>query len=258
MATKGVTSQYGINSLTKKFDDADLFRNMVKLDQGNMGQYDFMVGGYGIFKWVTMPTFMEIGAPDMCERFKNLTERGATSFEGLNDISVQTDDVTGGYAGNSFKQVTNMKEEFDSFTMKMYEMNGSPIREAITYWLSGIRDKGNGLASYHGLVDTIDGGYTAKNHTAELLYIVTNPSMSYNAIEYACLICNVLPTKIPMSHLNFTHGEHNIVSFDLEFTGVKYESKYINEYAVKVLKNLRSISDYMEFKPGNIDKYSVS
>jgi hypothetical protein len=253
MITPGTTTQAGINSITRDFADADLFRGMLKLDQGNMGQYDFMVGGYAMFKWVTMPTFMELGAPDLTKRFRNLTEKGSTSFEGINDISLQTEDVTGGYAGNTFKQVTNMKEEFDTFSMKLYEMNGSPIREAISYWANGIRDKGYGIAHYHGLVDTIEGGYTAKNHTAELIYIVTNPSLSYNAIEYACLITNIVPTKIPMSHLNYSHGEHPLVNFDLEFSGTKYESKFINEKAVEILKNYRDLQSYMDFKPKSLD-----
>lgn len=252
-----VTSQSNINAISRNFDDADLFRGMLKLDQGNIGQFDFMVGGYAMFKWVTMPTFMELGNPELTKRFKNLTEKASTSFEGINDISLQTEDVTGGFAGNSFKQVTNIKEEFDTFSMKVYEMNGSPIREAIAYWADGIRDKATGLATYHGLVDTIEGGYTARNHTAELIYIVTNPSLSYNAIEYACLITNIMPTKIPMSHLNYSHGDHPLVSFDLEFSGTKYESQYINAKAVEILKNYRDLSTYMDFKPANLDKYSV-
>lgn len=249
------TSQSGIRSLTRTFDDVDLFRDMLKLDQGNMSQYDFQVQGYGFFTWVTLPTFCELGNKDLIVRFKNLTEKGMTSFDGIQDMSANTEDVTGGIAGNTFKQMTNMKDEFDSFTIKCYEMVGSPLREAITYWLTGIRDPKSGYATYHGLVDTIDGGYTAKNHTGEIIYVVTDPSGSYNGIEYACLICNIMPTKIPMGHLNITHGEHGLTQMDLEFTGVKYESTYINEKAVEIVKNRRKISSYLEFKPQNIASY---
>lgn len=253
MITTGITSQAGINRVKRDFDNADIFRGMMKLDQANIGQFDFMVTGYAMFKWITMPTFMELGNPELCKLFRNLTEKGSTSFEGINDITLQTEDITGGFAGNSFKQATNMKEEFDTFTMKMYEMNGSPIREGLNYWAGGIRDKGYGTAHYQGLVDTIEGGYTAQNHTAELIYIVTNPSLSYNAIEYACLITNIMPTKIPMSHLNYTHGEHSLVNFDLEFTGTKYESKFINEKAVEIVKKYRDLQSYMEFKPKSLE-----
>ena len=250
MAATNVTTQSGgLRNVTKEFDDVDLFRGMLKLDNGNIAQYDFMQGGYGVFYWITMPTFMELGNKSLVDRFRNLTEKGATSFDGIQDMQANTEDITGGIAGNTFKQMTNMRDEFDSFTIKVYELQGSPIREAIEYWLTGIRDPKTGYATYHGLVDTIDGGYSAKNHTGEIIYIVTDPSGSANGIEYACMITNVLPTKVPKSHLNMSHGDHPVVSFDLEFTGVKYESTWINEQAKVILQKKRTIEHYLDFKP---------
>lgn len=246
------TTQSGILSASKTFDDIDLMRGMFKLDNSNIGNYDIQIGGYAMFKWVNMPTFMELTNPSLTKRFRNLTEKGSTSLDGIQDIAVQSEDITGGLAGNSFKVVTNVKDDFDTFSMKVYELNGSPIREAISYWVDGVRDRGYGTAQYHGIVDTIEGGYSAKNHTAELLYIVTNPSLSYNAIEYACLITNIFPTKIPMSHLNYSHGEHPVISFDLEFTAKKYESKYINQKAVEVLKAQRKLEQYSNYNPGSL------
>ena len=249
MANTNQTSQSGIRSVTKSFADADLFRGMLKLDQSNIGQYDVMVGGYGVWYWVTMPTFMEKANPDLTKRFRNLTEKGSTSFDGIQDMSVTTEDVTGGIAGNSFKVVTNIKDEFDTFTLKCYEIQGSAIREGIQYWIDGVRDNKYGYATYHGLVDTIDGGYCAKNHTAELIYIVTDPSGSKNGIEYAAFITNIMPTKVPKSHLNVTHGDHPVVQYDLEFTGVKYESVWINEQAKNIIAKKRTIDSYLDFKP---------
>ena len=252
MPSGNITSQSGgLRSVTKTFEDVDLFRGMLKLDNGNMAQYDFMQGGYAEFYWVTMPTFMQVGNPGLCTRWKNLTEKGATSFDGLNDMSANTEDITGGIAGNSFKQMTNLKDEFDSFTIKVYELQGSPIREGLEYWLTGIKDPKYGFATYHGLVNSIDGGYSAKNHSAELIYIVTDPAGFNGQIEYAAFITNIIPTKIPKSHLNMTHGDHPIVSFDLEFTGVKYESTWINEQAVAIAKKKRTLRHYLEYKPKN-------
>lgn len=250
-----ITSQANINGLSRQFDDADLFRNQIKLDQGNIGEFDFAIGGYAMFKWISLPTFMELGNPNLTERFRNLTERGSNSFEGINDITVTTEEITGGFAGNSFKTVTNVKDDFDTFTMKLYELNGHPIREAISYWVDGVRDRGNGLATYHGLVDTIDGGYSAKNHTGEAIYIVTNPAFSANAVQYACLLTNIFPTKIPMSHLNYASGEHPVINFDLEFTANKYESTFINEKAKIILEKHRNITQYHEFRPKSLASY---
>lgn len=248
-STQSLTSQTGIRNVTNNFEDVDLFRGMLKMDHGNIGQYDIMVGGYAQWYWVSMPAFMEIGNPDLTRRFRNLTEKGSTSLDGINDMSVTTEDVTGGIAGNSFKVMTNIKDDFDTFTIKCYEIQGSTIREGLQYWAYGIRDPKYGYARYHGLVDTIDGGYCAKNHTAELIYIVTDPSGSSTGVEYACLITNIMPTKIPMSHMNYTHGDHPVVQLDLEFTGVKYESVWINNQAKTIIKNKMAVESYLSYIP---------
>lgn len=244
-----LTSQSNIRSVSNKFEDVELFSGMLALDRGNIGQYDFMVTGYAQFYWVNMPTFMEIANPNLCKRFKNLTEKSFTSFDGINDMAVSTEDMTGGIAGNSFKVLTNIKKDFDTFTIKVPEIQGSALREALTYWAYGIRDPEYGFANYHGLVDTIDGGYCAKNHTAELIYIVTDPSGGGKGVEYACLITNIMPTKIPMGHLNFNTGEHSLAQLDLEFTGTKYESAWINQQASIILKNKRTVRSYMNYVP---------
>ena len=242
-----ITSQSGGRQITKTFDDTDLFRGILQLDHGRLNQYDFMVGGYGMFFWINLPTFMQSGNPTLATRFKNLTEKGATSFDGIQDMQVSTEDVTGGIAGNSFKQVTNMKDEFDTFTMKVYELQGSPYREAIEYWLTGIRDPKSGWATYHGQIQQNGMTYSAANHSGELIYIATDPSGM--KVEYACIVANVIPTKVPKSHLNLTHGEHQMVQMDLEFTGVKYESRWITEKAQKILDAQLTIKHYMSFEP---------
>ncbi|MEI2418911.1 hypothetical protein V6O07_01450, partial [Arthrospira platensis SPKY2] len=167
------------------------------------------------------------------------------------DLQVATEDLTGGVAGNNFKVVSNAKDDFDTFTMKVYELQGAPIREAVEYWLTGVRDPKSGYAHYHGVVDKIEGGYCARNHTAELLYIETDPTGLSSGIEYACLITNIMPTKVPKSHLNMTHGDHGVVQYDLEFTGIKYESASINQQARIIVEKNMKIEKYLEFVPKN-------
>lgn len=243
------TSQSGIRQVSRAYDDVDIFKGILKLDNANINQFDPMITGYAQFYWIKLPPFMTQGNPELTTRFRNYTEKGHTSFDGIQDMAVDSEDMTGGIAGNQFKMVTNVKDDFDTFTMKVYELQGSPVRESIQYWVTGVRDYKTGYATYHGLVDTIDGGYTAKNHTGELLYVVTDPSGSSNGIEYAALITNIMPTKIPKSHLNLNHGEHGLVQIDLEFTGVKYESQFINEYAKKLVAARRKIETYDQFRP---------
>lgn len=238
------TTQYGIRKVNNSYNDADLFRGILKLDNGNIAQYDPKVGGYAVFFWTKLPPFMVLADNELATRFKNLTEKGHTSFDGINDLSVATEDITGGIAGNSFKVVSNAKDEFDTFTIKVYELQGSPIREAVEFWLTGVRDPKSGFAHYHGVLSKVEGGYCAQNHTAELIYIETDPTGLQ--AEYACLICNIMPTKVPKAHLNYTHGDHPVAQLDLEFTGVKYESTQINELAAKILKTHMKIENYLE------------
>lgn len=247
-----ITTQTNIRNCTKSYEDTELFRGMLKLDDANIGQFDPMVSGYATFFWTKLPPFMMVGNRKLTERFRNLTEKGHTSFSGIQDMSITTDDMVGGIAGNGFKLATNMKDDFDGFQMKVYELQGSPVREAIEYWLTGVRDPKSGYATYHGLVDTIDGGYCAKNHTGELLYVVTDPSGSSKGIEYACLITNIMPTKVPRDHLNLNHGDHNLVQFDLDFTGEKYESAAISQKAKILFEKRRKIERYIDFDPKNL------
>src|SRR5574344_1031352 len=254
------TTQSGIRSFEGSLNNVDLFRGMLKLDAANIGNYDFMVGGYGFFYWLSGPTFMTqtgntstLGA--LWNKFKAITEKGSTSFDGINDLSANTEDITGGIAGNSFKQVTNIKDDFDSFTIKCYEYQGSPLRETLQTWLNGIRDYKIGLANYAGQINTYKTGegasnkleYSAKNHTAEAAYIVTDPSGF--GVEYTCLLTNIIPTKVPKSHLNMSHGDHPLVQMDLEFSATMYESAYINEQLATYHRNQMTLQSYLDFEP---------
>lgn len=262
MKGNGISTQTNVRSVSETFDNVDLFRGMLRTDNGNLADYDFMVGGYGYFFWVSGPMFMrneDSKGAAIWNRFKNLTEKGTTQFDGIQDMSVTTEDITGGIAGNSFKVATNMKDDFESFTLKVYENNGSPIREGISYWLDGVRDPKTGFATYHGLLGESSDGklpYGARNHTAEAIYIVTDPSGSEAGIEYACLLTNIMPTKKPMAHLNMTHGDHPVVQMDLEFTANKYESTWINAQAKDILAKKKIIENYYTYIPKNYQDVS--
>lgn len=245
------TMQTGLRTQDRMFEDVDLFRGGIKLDNGRLSQYNFFQTGYSKFFWVQMPLFLELSNKDLCTQFKNYTEKGFTSFDGIQDLTAATSDVTGGVAGQTVKIMTGLKDDFDSFTIKVYEQYGSPVRTALSAWLTGIKDHTSGYCHYNGQAETIEGGFDPRNHTGEIIYVVTDPTGLSKGIEYACYICNIVPTKVPMSHLNFSSGDHDIPEIDLEFTGAKYESIYINEVAKKILEKHKLIENYLDFKPLN-------
>ena len=90
-----------------------------------------------------------------------LIELGFTGIDGIADTTMETEELTGGYAGNKFQIPNVVKDETDSLTIKVYEFSGSPIREFIDTWMTGISDPLTGLSHYHG-VQPCNGNYHCK------------------------------------------------------------------------------------------------
>lgn len=241
-----VTTQTGgARRVTKSFAQHDMFRGIIRLDDEHIHQYTPFVNGYGVFYWVKGPNFMTAADEAMWMRYKHYTEKGSTSFEGIQDAQIETAGMMGGIAGNEFQVATNAKEDFNNFTIKVHELQGSMIREIMDYWLTGIRDPKSGYAHYHGQARTME--YHMRNHTAELIYIQTDPTGLAKGLEYAAYVTNIIPTKVPKAHLNLNHGDHSISQFDLEFTGIKYESRRINQVARNILaaaENIFNLNHY--------------
>ena len=251
MIASNITSQTGLRQQNNKFTNDNLFQNGIKADAGRISQYNFHQGGYGRIFWINLPPMLEQGNKDLATQFKNMTEKGMTGFDGLQNLQAETADVTGGLAGNSIKLVTGVKDSFDSFTIKVKEHYGQPLTTAIKYWVLGTKDHETAWCTYNGLVEKLGWTYDPKYHTAELLYVTTDPTGASTGTEFACLITNIFPTTIPQDHHNMDHGTHDITELSLEFTGKKYESSYINAKAVEFVAKYNKIEHYMEFKTAN-------
>jgi hypothetical protein len=229
----------------------NLFTGVWRLDQSNLNKFDPFVGGYAGIVWTQLPAFWDKAdsGSGMTAQFKALTERNFKAFSGIGDLTLDTDALSTGFAGNELPVATNIKKENTTFTIKHYELAGSPIRELYQYWITGIRDPETGLATYHG---AIANGmvYSMKNHTAELLYIVTDPSFAIGGaigIEFACYYTNVFPTKIPQDHLNYSSGDHAITEIDQEFRGNYHQSSAINNLAVTAMKSYTITKTYGDY-----------
>jgi hypothetical protein len=207
---------------------------------------DPMVSGYAFIKWLRVPTWVTSVYPN----FTAITEKNFRSFNGLNDIDMETFAVTEGFSGseNMFAGSARM---FQGFSMSHREYSGSPIKNAYGHWVSGIRDPVTNIATYpaeFGLE------YTAANHTGELIYIMTRPdannTANSNIIEFACLYSMVMPTKFPLGHLNFTAGSNDgIEPIEMPFVGVPHISPQIDDMAVTQLQNFQysfmNMSDFV-------------
>ena len=238
----------------------NLFAGVWRLDQTNLNRFDPFIQGYAGIIWTAMPKFFE---QDMQTQFKYFTERNFKSFSGINDLTLEADNISHGFAGNEMGVATNMKKENTSFTLRHYELAGSPVRELYMYWITGIRDPETGVATYHGQINQGTMQYSMKNHTGELLYVVTDPSFATGAsetaaglsIEFAAYYTNCFPTKIPQDHLNYNSGEHGVPEIDIEFRGNFHLGGSVNQLATKAMASYslqKVYSDYGTLNGGSL------
>jgi len=245
------TLQSNIKSNTKDMTTYSLFLGGTNVTASAIGQYDPLKTGYARIFFTRMPKFMETIMPTQSKNFKHLLEYGFIGIDGIQNTTLDFEQITGGYAGKQFDVATVAKDETNSITMKLYEFAGSPVREYTDMWISGISDPYTGIGHYHGAMD-IDSTikYAQANHIAEAFYIQTDPTGRSEGIEYACLLANMIPKTVKKDHFNYEAGTHGLVQTDIEFTAVKYESPQINEIAKKLLDKYKILRDYINFNSG--------
>lgn len=218
--------------------------------------YDPLRTGYGRLFMVKKPVFLdaffsqkdEKGATptnNPLNKFKHILEYGNTAVQGIGDVNVDTNSITGGYVGKSFDIPSVAKDETNRFTVTVYEFSGSPVREVVHSWINGTSDLLTGLSHYNGVEDL---DHIQANQTAEFIYVATDHTGEN--IEYACLFANCFPLGINTDVFNYTSGQHDLVETQLEFTCTKYESTQINKVAAKLLEKYKVLTNSLNFYSG--------
>jgi hypothetical protein len=206
---------------------------------------DPLVSGFAFIKWLHVPSWVEKEYPT----FRAMTEKNLRAFNGLSDIDMNTFAIQEGFSGSE-NMFAGGAQMFQGFQLTHREYSGSPIRNSYTHWVSGVRDPVTNIATYpknYGL------DYSAKNHTGELIYIVTRPDAdntgSASIIEFACLYTMVMPTRIHLGHLNFTAGTNDGSELEQSFIGVPHISPAVDELAAAQLAKLQySMMNMGDFK----------
>lgn len=245
----------------KHYNKADitnysLFLGGINATHQSLQQYDPLKTGYNRIFLVKMPVFMEKIMPDQTKRFRHLVEYGFTKIDGIQNTSLEFEGVTGGYAGRQFEVGTVAKDETNAITISLYEFSGSPVREYLDMWITGIADPHTGLGHYHGLLDDTSANvkYAQHNHVMEAIYVATDPTGRSDGVEYACLLTNMIPKTVRKDQFNYESGTHGLVQLDVEFTAVKYESPQINTIAKSLVDKFQVMNDYIEFNSEYTDK----
>lgn len=249
--SKPVTLQSNIKSPDYKYlRDYSLFLGGTNATHQALRQYDPLRSGYNRIFFLKMPVFLDKLMPDKTKNFKHLLEYGFTKIDGIGNTTLETDQVTGGYAGRGFDVGTVAKDETNNITISLYEFAGSPVREYLDMWITGISDPYTGLGHYHGALDLKNENirYAQYNHVAEAVYVATDPTGRSEGVEYACLLTNMMPKTVKKDQFNYESGQHNIVQVDVDFTAIKYESPQINTLAKALITRFQTMKDYLGFE----------
>lgn len=245
------TLQSNIKQYTKDMTKYSLFLGGLNVKNKALEQYSPLKTGYARLFLTKMPVFMDKIVPTKTKNFKHLMEYGFVGVDGIQNTTMEFEQVTGGYSGRSFDVATVSKDETNEITVKLYEFAGSPVREYIDLWISGISDQHTGIGHYHGALEADPNlDYAQCNHTMEAIYVQTDPTGRSNSIEYACLLTNMMPKTVKKDHFNYEAGQHSIVQVDLPFTAVKYESPQINTIAKALIAKYAILRDYLYFDSG--------
>lgn len=242
------TADKYIKRNNKSYNKFSYFIQGIDVTQKNLDSMTPYVPGISRLFMHVVPTFMDKGFKAMTQSFKSYIETGFKSVQGIGDISADTITIEGGWAGQQFSNISAVKDDTDEITIQLYEQTGSPVREFIETWMTGMRDPRSGVAHYHGGLDKFEGEleYGEQYHTAEFVYVDLDPTARY--IEYACLFAHCFPTRISKSHLNYESGQRNEVLLDIPFKATKYEGKYVNDLAYYYLSRQKLKYNYLDFR----------
>ena len=250
------TLQSNIKNNKTDMTGYSLFLGGLNVKRAALEQYNVLKTGKGRIFLTKMPYFMKELMPQATKNFKHVIEYGFMDIQGIQDLTMEFDSITGGYAGRTFEIPTILKDETNEITIKILEFAGSPMREYIEMWQTGVSDPNSGFTHYHGLAipqqDNNGNFQNAKvevsqaNHTMEAFYVMTDQT-GFN-IEFACMLCNMFPKTSARSHFNQTAGEMAHVELEIAFTCTMYTSPDINAVAQLLLNKYRVLYNYLDFK----------
>ena len=257
----------------KSYKDMSYFISGIDVTDQNLDQLTPYIPGIARLFMHKEPVFMQIAFPTETDNFKSYIETGYKSVQGIADLSASAETIQGGWANQSYEILTSVEDQTNEITIALYEQTGSPVREFLELWLTGVRDPRSGVAHYHGVVETptnlatkgaTDGSYSTmaglnsqtsqiyvpyceRNHTAEFIYYDLDPTAHY--IEYACMFAHAFPKNVNKDYFNFNSGERSPVETQVQFSVMKYESRYINDLAMHYLIKDQLEYNYLNFNP---------
>ncbi len=254
------TFQTNIKEHSGDMSKYSLFLGGLNVTRDSLIQYDPLRSGYGRIFMIRQPIFVTNGlGEDKMRNFKHILEYGNTSITGPGgSLQLDNSPMTGGYVGRQVEIPTVTKDNTNDLTIQVYEFAGSPVREVLQYWITGISDPLSGYSTYHrsSALDNVGLNSSLANETAEFIYVATD-NTGYN-VEYACMFANCWPTEVNLDHFNYTAGQHDVVQVNIQFNATRYISPQINDQAKKLIRKYNVLMDSLNFHSGySIDNDEV-
>ena len=273
-STQNVTNSKALRTNAKSFEQFSYFLGGVDVTNQNLNQFTPYLRGVSRIFLHKPPLFMLDYDSEMTRRFKTYIETGYKTISGIGDVSVEFTTFEAGFNGQQYQVPQLARDETDTVTISVYELMGSPIREYIDTWVTGVRDPRSGIAHYHGMIErqywddaignsvrdagsseysntaqaaAVPRAYGEYNHTAEFIYTTYDPTGLY--LEYACMFAHCFPKRVPKDHLNYESGNRSEAQLDLEFATTKYESPVINDIGIWYTQNSKILWNYLDFNP---------
>lgn len=252
------TFQSGIrNHKDDKLTEYALFAGGLNVTRNALNQYDPLRGGFVRVFMTRVPAFLDALCKtdpifsSKLKKFKHIIEYAHTSVDGMDDITLTTNNMTGGYAGRSVELPNIATDSASDLSIKVYELGGSPVREMLQMWISGMSDINSGLATYHQTLDPNHENYLERkqsNQTAEI--VVVNTDSSGLDVENVALFANVFPKSIPFSHFNYESGTHSLAEININFAATRYMSPLINDLGKTLLTKYNILMNSLNFHHG--------
>src|SRR5699024_9406924 len=122
-----VTLQSNIKNNSTDMTGYSLFLGGLNVKRSALEQYNVLKTGKGRIFLTKMPYFMKELMPEATKNFKHVIEYGFMNIDGIQNLQMEFDSITGGYAGRSFEVPTILKDETNEITVKVLEFSGSPM-----------------------------------------------------------------------------------------------------------------------------------
>lgn len=240
---KGVSGVYGYNDKESTVTGWEHFtkgvggdvairlghaQGVMSLDHNTVSMEEPLRIGRFIGVWTRKPSFLD---PLVEKYWDYFFQDKVLEVSGLSDNNISVMERTTGPVGRSEKYAGFYKENNGTFTLKVPEVDGSPVRKILKYLISGISDPVTGAAHFHGKANT---RFSKINYGGDYLFILLGPTLRPDDIVFACQWFNAFPNIDLLGHLNSgTIGEAGDAgqTFDVEFNGSYVQNDTINKVA---------------------------